>query len=138
MYCGNNRLDQRVIDGKLVIGNRYQCLRQGINKGLSLPPYSGSYDPIFKEKVYCGKKNVLPAGYDRFGSNSQCFQKGIGVGKRINSNTGNIEYFPEYLMENNSYELMAILIVLSILSSISFGYKETTKFVFLGPFSSIL
>lgn len=133
MYCGNNRLDQRVIDEKLVIGNRYQCLKQGIGKGLSLPPYSESYDPIFKEKVYCGKTHTLPVGYDRFGSNSQCFQKGIGVGKRINSNN-----ITEYFINTQNYELMAVLIILSILSFASFGYKETTKFIFLGPFSAIL
>lgn len=87
MYCGNNRRDPRVVNGTLVIGNRYQCLQKGVGKGLTLPPNTGEYEPIFVEKIYCGKKNSLPRGYDRFGSNSQCFQKGVGVGKRIQTSS---------------------------------------------------
>lgn len=85
MYCGNNRLDPRVVNGDLVVGDRYRCFQRGVGKGMTLPPYSGGYDPIHNEKIYCGKKDNLPQGYARFGSNSQCFQKGVGVGKKIPS-----------------------------------------------------
>jgi hypothetical protein len=27
---------------------------------MTLPPYSGNYDPIHNEKIYCGKKDNLP------------------------------------------------------------------------------
>lgn len=87
MYCGNNRLDPQVLSGELIIGNRYQCLQRGIGKGLALPAYSGAYEPIDREKIYCGKSNALPRGYDRFGTNAQCFQKGVGVGKSLNRNS---------------------------------------------------
>jgi hypothetical protein len=81
MYCGNNRLDRRVIDGTLDIGTRYGCLRQGIGKGRLLDPYTEPYEPLFNETIYCGNKNRLPRGYDRFGSNIDCFRKGVGIGK---------------------------------------------------------
>lgn len=82
MYCGNNRLDERVTSGRAVIGTRYDCFRRGVGTGLHQPPYDdGPYDPIYQEKIYCGKSDQLPQGYDRFGSLSQCFQKGVGVGK---------------------------------------------------------
>lgn len=81
MYCGNNRLDRRLLEGSLILGNRYGCLKQGIGKGLELSPYTEPYSPIYRETIYCGTKNRLPAGYSRFGSNVDCFRKGVGIGK---------------------------------------------------------
>jgi hypothetical protein len=40
------------------------------------------YEAIDKRKIYCGTKEVLPAGYDRQGNTSGCFQKGYATGKR--------------------------------------------------------
>lgn len=84
MYCGNNALEPRLLNGQLFIGDRYRCFRKGVGKGLSMRPYSGNYQPIHDERIYCGKSNRLPYGYDRFGSNLQCFRKGVGVGKSLN------------------------------------------------------
>jgi len=32
------------------------------------------------DKVYCGDKTALPAGYTDFGSRFRCLRKGVGVG----------------------------------------------------------
>lgn len=88
IYCGNNSQDLNVLNGTKVIGTRYDCLRQGIGKGLNLPydpKYNGSYNPIDKRKIYCGNKPQLPNKYDLVGNLPQCLQKGVGVGKRIRS-----------------------------------------------------
>ncbi|GHV58475.1 hypothetical protein AGMMS49579_26060 [Spirochaetia bacterium] len=89
-YCGNNKLDSRVVNGSLKIPNeydgRYICFKKGIGKGKTLSPYiNDDYEPIFKEKVWCGKGD-LPEGYDRKGTFAQCYQKGVGVGKKLNKN----------------------------------------------------
>ena len=33
-----------------------------------------------RERKYCGDSEVLPDGYDRFGSRYECLRTGIGVG----------------------------------------------------------
>lgn len=33
-----------------------------------------------KEKIYCGDREELPDGYDRFGSRRECLNRGFGVG----------------------------------------------------------
>jgi len=88
IYCGNNRLDSRVVDGTLRIPtNPYQCFRKGVGKGLSMPldqSYGSGYDPIDRTKLWCGS-GPMPRnqGYTRRGSNVQCLRKGVGVGKKL-------------------------------------------------------
>jgi hypothetical protein len=85
IYCGNNALNSELLNGNLIIGNRYSCLKKGIGKGLYLP-YDGNYNSDFQAidqtKVYCGNQDNLPENYDVIGNNSQCLQKGIAIGKR--------------------------------------------------------
>ena len=86
IYCGNNKLNSKLVDGSLELGTRYTCLRKGIMKGKNLSydsDYAGKYEPIVTQKIYCGNKNNLPEEYDRFGSITECLQKGIGLGKSI-------------------------------------------------------
>ena len=85
IYCGNNRLDSDIVNGTSELGTRYSCLRKGIGTGLYLPldpKYIGPYEPIDDRKIYCGDREILPNGYDRFGNLSQCLQKGVAIGKR--------------------------------------------------------
>lgn len=82
MYCGNNRLDLKVVNGYEKIGNPYGCLKKGFGKGLRLPPFKGEYSPIVKENIYCGTKKTIPKGYDKSGSNLECFRKGVGAGRK--------------------------------------------------------
>jgi hypothetical protein len=87
MYCGNNKRNRRLLNGELVLGTRYKCLRRGIGVGMNLP-YDHDYDeyePIEKTKIYCGKSDVLPPGYDRLGSIADCHRIGVGVGKSMKS-----------------------------------------------------
>lgn len=35
--------------------------------------------PLPKEKKYCGNKDILPDGYDRFGTPYECLKVGFGV-----------------------------------------------------------
>lgn len=85
VYCGNNKLNRRVRSGKLSIGTRYECLRQGVGIGLSLPvnkDYIGKYLPIDERRIYCGTKRRLPPKYDLMGNLPQCQAKGVGIGMR--------------------------------------------------------
>jgi hypothetical protein len=84
IYCGNNAAYHDLLIGKIILGTRYGCLRKGICRGLYMPydpKYLGEYIPIDKTKIYCGNKTRLPDEYDRFGSLTNCLQKGIGIGK---------------------------------------------------------
>jgi hypothetical protein len=163
MYCGNNRLDPRVVNGDLVVGDRYRCFQRGVGKGMTLPPYSGDYDPIHNEKIYCGKKDSLPQGYARFGSNNQCFQKGVGVGKKIPSSRRSASPPPQIFSRheevpplpisstpnvniqtwsndnpNQALLLTFALIVMGLVSSFLTNKEDTIKYALTGPFSIIL
>lgn len=86
MYCGNNRLYSKLLTGEVVLGTRYQCLRRGIGVGKNIPydsKYEDEYEPIDPTRIYCGMKNYLPRGYDRFGSLADCHRMGVGIGKRL-------------------------------------------------------
>ena len=85
LYCGNNKLDGDLKSGKKIRGNRYSCMKVGINKGINMdydPKYNSPYEAIDTTRIYCGLQK-LPNDYDRYGSVTECLQKGIGVGKRI-------------------------------------------------------
>lgn len=85
MYCGNNRNFVGLKDG-MSIGTRYGCFKKGIGVGKNLPydkNYEKKYRPIDSRKIYCGKDNSLPEGYDIMGNNLMCFHKGVGVGKSL-------------------------------------------------------
>jgi hypothetical protein len=86
MYCGNNKFAPGLMDGTVRLGNRYDCFRRGVGIGLNLPvdpSFRRQYEPIDKERVYCGKKTRRPQGYTRTGNLPQCQAKGVGVGKRL-------------------------------------------------------
>ncbi len=93
IYCGNNRLNNNLVNGTSLLGNRYDCFKKGLGKGLSLSideNYRNGYEPIDNTRIYCGNRKELPENYDRFGNLPHCLQKGIGVGKRIKiENEGN-------------------------------------------------
>jgi hypothetical protein len=85
IYCGNNRLNEKLVNGEQEIGTRYGCLRKGIGKGLNLPVDLGyqEYEPIDDTRIYCGNKDELPRNYDYFGTLPMCLQKGVGLGKHL-------------------------------------------------------
>ena len=85
MYCGNNANNRSVVRGERVIGTRFDCMKKGVGTGLYMPydtSYLEQYVPIDDTRAYCGNKQGLPEGYDRFGSLHECFVKGVGVGRR--------------------------------------------------------
>lgn len=86
IYCGNNRLNREVQNGNAVIGTRHRCLKKGFGVGFYALPVDMDmlldYEPIVREKIYCGNNNNLPDNYDRFGNLPSCFQKGVGIGKK--------------------------------------------------------
>lgn len=81
MYCGNNAL--RVVSDKDL---NYKCLQKGIIISKKNTKYPLEvYIPKHKtEKIYCGKKDVIPNDYTRNGTPVECLRKGFGVGKKIN------------------------------------------------------
>ena len=120
IYCGNNRLNNNVVNGTSLIGNRYHCFKKGVGKGLSLPideNYRNDYEPIDNTRIYCGNKEDLPDNYDRFGNLSHCLQKGIGVGKKIKieREENNID---AGTIENNYKKTKIIKLIFNIIFSI--------------------
>ena len=88
-YCGT---DPILPDDYDVMGTRNKCLKKGIGVGMGMsqgeinkiiakPPKTGP-----RERVYCGDKTTLPAGYDRNGTLHECMMKGVGVGARMPEN----------------------------------------------------
>jgi hypothetical protein len=104
IYCGNNILDNNIVNGNAVVGTRYKCLKKGIGTGLNMPydsKYAGEYEPIDNTKMYCGDKNSLPSDYDVFGNLPQCLQKGVAIGKRKRALKG--EPFLYNVLQNKKY-----------------------------------
>lgn len=128
IYCGNNQLDPDLVNGTLVIGDRYQCLKKGIGKGLNLPydeKYSFDYIPIDDRKIYCGNNNLLPEGYHSYGNLPQCLQKGIGIGKRQKALEGPSNNFsPIYNIF--SYKKYILLLFLGIILFIIIYFIKPT------------
>jgi len=79
VYCGNNRLNNT---GNTV-GTRYECFKKGIGVGKTLPCDGGPFSPLDDRKVWCGKGEELPRGYDILGNLPMCLQKGVGVGRSM-------------------------------------------------------
>lgn len=118
MYCGNNRLEFGLLDGSLKMGNRYDCLKKGIGKGLTLPSYNGgNYDPIDSVRIYCGKNPTLPEGYDRMGNLVECLRKGIGVGKSRSNvkNNNKVNYRSSYYDDTIIFGLLIFIVILMII-----------------------
>jgi hypothetical protein len=87
IYCGSNSLNPQLVanGGVKTIGSRHQCLRKGIGQGLHMPldlGYNSPYQAIDPRRFYCGDSAILPAGYTANGTLQQCFNTGIGVGRR--------------------------------------------------------
>lgn len=62
-----------------------------------------------KQKVYCGMKQVLPDGYDRFAIPYQCLKKGYGAclyANKRGSRNNNQRFF------NNSLKRWSFLLLL--------------------------
>ena len=88
-YCGNNALDLDLLSSKKVIGNRYQCFKKGVGKGLKEPllRYNPNYKPIEPvSKIFCGAKKPKMV---RFGTRAECLRKGFGVGQRLQFSKNN-------------------------------------------------
>ena len=110
-------MDPDLLNGSLIIGNRYQCLKKGIGKGLNLPydeKYTNDYIPIDDRKIYCGNNTVLPDGYYSYGNLPQCLQKGIGIGKRQKALEGPSNNFSP-LINIFSYKKYILLLLIGII-----------------------
>lgn len=44
--------------------------------------------------IYCGKLNILPKEYGRFGTRNECFKKGIQIGMNIENDNSNLYSVP--------------------------------------------
>lgn len=108
VYCGNNRLNTTGNP----IGSRYQCFKKGIGVGKTLPcdgSISDQYEAIDNRKVWCGRRNSLPAGYDILGNLPMCLQKGVGMGKRERCSN------EKYSLYKNSFFWLLVIAVIVIL-----------------------
>lgn len=84
IYCGNNKLDNGLVNRTKILGTRYQCLKKGVGRGLKEPilEYNVNYEPIEPLKIFCGNGTVLPQNKDRFGTRDECLRKGFAVGQK--------------------------------------------------------
>ena len=82
MYCGASLM---LPDDYDVFGTRNKCLRKGVGIGMGASD-SKRQEFLYKpytpppQKLYCGDKTILPAGYAGFGDLSVCLKKGVGAG----------------------------------------------------------
>lgn len=86
IYCGNNRYNSELVNGRKRIGTRYECLKKGIGIGLGMPvdlSYLQRYRAIDTRKMYCGTQVDLPDGYDYMGTSTACLQHGVGIGRKL-------------------------------------------------------
>ena len=69
-----------------------------------------------KQKVYCGMKQVLPDGYDRFAIPYQCLKKGFGACLYANKKgTGGCRYEQQFFNRlSNRLLFMFIVVVLFV------------------------
>jgi hypothetical protein len=119
IYCGNNQLDEDLINGNSLLGTRLGCIRKGIGRGLRMPynkKFKGPFLPISNRNIYCGDSNILPNGYESFGANFECLQKGIGIGQRQKAIQGFIPIFINYLI------FLLILLILCTIICLSIYY----------------
>lgn len=119
IYCGNNANHQSLLNGQKRLGTRYECLMKGKAIGLSQPVdpnFMIPYSPIVNDSKYCGNTDVLPNGYNRFGSLDECYRVGVGVGKRVKaSGIDRIEHINMNIHKNNPI-LVPLFLFLSIFS----------------------
>ena len=117
LYCGNNQLDEDLVNGSAIIGTRFSCLRKGIGKGKSMPynkKFAGPFQPISNRNIYCGEANALPNGYQTFGENFECLQKGIGLGQRQKSLEGFTPILTNYIIFISIFLFLCTAVFLSI------------------------
>lgn len=129
IYCGNNAMDINLLNGNMVLGTRYGCLRQGVGVGLNLPydpKYNGAYMPIDQRSTYCGNQDILPAQYDIMGNLPQCLAKGVGIGKRQRALQG-LPHFILFRYISPIILFVIILITLFIYLFLSKPSIVTTK-----------
>lgn len=78
-----------------------------------------------KQKVYCGMKQVLPEGYDRFAIPYQCLKKGYGAclyaGRR---GAGGLRYEEQFFnkLSNRLFFLFCLLVVFFVLLFLLDGF----------------
>lgn len=130
IYCGNNELDPRLVNGEITLGTRYKCLKKGIGRGMHLPydpSYQQPYKPIDTTRIYCGDKDQLPPSYDRMGNLVHCLQRGIGIGKRIRVekelNPSTITFSPK----SKSVMIVAIVAIVIGLSALAIAIYLLTQ-----------
>lgn len=140
IYCGNNKLSPRLETMRR--GTKYECMKKGIGVALHMPvdeDFLGEYKPIDKRKTYCGNKTKLPKGYSIMGSPSKCLVKGIGVGKKIKAERGDMYddnggYEDDYAGYSPSYsrintEAFALLCLVWSVSIFVFLYIQKPRIV---------
>ena len=140
IYCGNNARDVDLVSGTKTLGTRYKCLRAGVGVGLNLPVdpnYRGVYEPINKDKIYCGDKKRLPKEYDNLGTLPHCLQKGVGIGKLKKANrqsstkSKKSSFSNEYNAPRRSFKIeIAVAIYIIVLIGIFLGlYIGKPRFI---------
>ncbi|ABF82130.1 hypothetical protein MIV100L [Invertebrate iridescent virus 3] len=108
VYCGNNALDEGLLDGSKVVGTRYQCLQKGVAVGLNNPVlhHSPNYQPIVDAKIYCGTGSKLPASKLRFGTPTECMGKGYQIGQNKRFQQSGLQQGPYIWEEDGWYKII--------------------------------
>ena len=81
-YCGISNVLPADYD---IYGTRNTCLKKGVGVGMGMSDskraeFMAKPRVVSQEKLYCGDKAILPAGYTGFGNLAMCLKRGVGVG----------------------------------------------------------
>ena len=78
-YCGNNDV---LPEGYDEFGDLFSCTKKGFGickyNGKLGTRYNGLPPDPDRPKIYCGNKQELPPGYERFGLRNECLKRGFG------------------------------------------------------------
>jgi hypothetical protein len=78
-YCGNSDV---LPEGYDEFGDLFSCTKKGFGickyNGKLGTRYNGLPPDPDRPKIYCGNKQELPPGYERFGLRNECLKRGFG------------------------------------------------------------
>ena len=137
IYCGNNRRNRNLINGSLNVGSRSKCFKKGFGVGINQPvdpDYSGEYEPIYIDNIYCGDdQNNAPVN-SRMGTLPQCLQKGVAIGKVQKARNNNVDggegdYNYHFVLKITLILFIDIIFILGIIYfKPKFFLKNNTQF----------
>ena len=134
IYCGNNKMNRRLLNNEVEIGSRSKCLKKGFGIGINKPidlDYLGEYEPIYIDKFFCGDdENDAPNDY-RMGTLPQCLQRGVAIGKlqKAQNNDSGDNFSNELDSEHNFILKITLILFIDIIYILIIMYLKPKFFL---------